>query len=321
MQDSPNTEMTSTTKYAVSELSVPVTWGNLKGKVWGPVHGRPVLCIHGWADNCGTFNALIPLLPEECRYFAIDMAGHGLSSHRPPGAFYSFPEYVADVRRVVKYLQWTKFSFIGHSMGGVIAAQFSALYPEMVEAVVQLDVLGFLPVDAKEIPGVMKQGIDEILQFEEMAAMKEKVYTYEKAVERLLAVNPTMTERSVEMILERGLTQVEGGFVFSRDRRVNFRNIVKMTLEIAVEMMSRIKAPVLIIVADKGILERGSEVNQKRAISTFLQLYNDRNDTVVKVTGSHHVHLDNPEVVAPFICDFLKTKVLSAGILESKITQ
>ena len=48
----------------VSELCVPVPWGEIRGKVWGPDHGRPVLCVHGWADNCGTFNNLIPLLPK-----------------------------------------------------------------------------------------------------------------------------------------------------------------------------------------------------------------------------------------------------------------
>lgn len=48
----------------VSEISVPVPWGQIRGKAWGPDHGRPVLCLHGWADNCGTFNTLIPLLPK-----------------------------------------------------------------------------------------------------------------------------------------------------------------------------------------------------------------------------------------------------------------
>lgn len=48
----------------VSELSVSVPWGEIRGKVWGPDQGRPVLCVHGWADNCGTFNTLIPLLPK-----------------------------------------------------------------------------------------------------------------------------------------------------------------------------------------------------------------------------------------------------------------
>lgn len=31
----------------------------------------------------------------------MDLVGHGLSSHRPPGTFYSALDYVMDVRRVV----------------------------------------------------------------------------------------------------------------------------------------------------------------------------------------------------------------------------
>lgn len=50
--------------FSVSELSVPVPWGEIRGKIWGPDHGHPVLCVHGWADNCGSFNTLIPLLPK-----------------------------------------------------------------------------------------------------------------------------------------------------------------------------------------------------------------------------------------------------------------
>lgn len=32
---------------------------------------------------------------------AMDLAGHGRSSHRPPGVLHAFPSYVMDVRRVV----------------------------------------------------------------------------------------------------------------------------------------------------------------------------------------------------------------------------
>lgn len=48
----------------VSELCVPVPWGEIRGQVWGPDHGKRVLCLHGWSDNCGSFNTLIPLLPQ-----------------------------------------------------------------------------------------------------------------------------------------------------------------------------------------------------------------------------------------------------------------
>ncbi|XP_019111883.2 serine hydrolase-like protein [Larimichthys crocea] len=302
----------SSMKQAVSELSVPVPWGQIRGKIWGPDQGRPVLCVHGWADNCGTFNTLIPLLPKEFRYVALDLAGHGLSSHRPPGVFYSFPAYVADVRRVVDALQWDKFSIIGHSMGGNIAGLFSALYPEMVDAVVLLDSYGFLPTELKEVTKVMRQGIEEMLQFEKRTEEKKtRVYTYENAVERLLAANKTLSEQSVRILLERGLVQVEGGVVFSRDFRINLKNIVRISLEQSLEMQSRIQASVQVILAEDGFEKIFAEPDQKKFTSALLQAYRDRNHSVITVPGDHHVHLNNPGVVAPLVSDFLQTKVLS----------
>ncbi|TNN83581.1 Serine hydrolase-like protein [Liparis tanakae] len=273
-----------------TELSIPVPWGHIRGKVWGPDHGRPVLCLHGWADNCGTFNTLIPLLPKECRYVAVDMSGHGLSSHRPPGVSYSFPAYVMDVRRVID--------------GGNIAGMFSALYPEMVDAVVLLDSYGFLPTDVKEICSVMRQGMDQMCQFEKQTEEKKRrVYTYEKAVERMLVANPSLPERSVHILLERGLVQVEGGMAFTRDFRINLKNIVRITLEQSQELQSRIKNPLLIVLAKDRLQELYTGLD-KQSSAAFIQSYKDRNHTVVMVPGNHHVHLNQPEVVAPLLRTF-----------------
>lgn len=46
---------------------------------------------------------------SECRFVAVDMAGHGLSSHRPPGVLYSFPYYVMDMRRVIDGMKFKCF--------------------------------------------------------------------------------------------------------------------------------------------------------------------------------------------------------------------
>ncbi|XP_076026485.1 serine hydrolase-like protein [Genypterus blacodes] len=303
---------TSAIKQAVSELTVPVPWGEMRGKVWGPDHGRPVLCLHGWSDNCSTFNTLIPILPKECRYVAVDLPGHGLSSHRPPGVFYSFPTYVSDVRRLVEALQWKRFSIIGHSMGGNVAGMFSALYPEMVDSVVMLDSFGFFPFDPKQLADVMKQGVDGMLQYEQKRDERtERVYTYDKAFERLRAANPTLSEQSAHILLERGLAEVDGGVVFSRDLRINLKNIVRYTLEQCLAMQSNIKASVLLILADEGFGRIFDEPEQVEFSTTLLQTYRDKNHTVVKVPGDHHIHLNSPEVVAPFVCDFLQSNVLS----------
>ncbi|XP_034044224.1 serine hydrolase-like protein [Thalassophryne amazonica] len=304
--------LTSTTlKQAVSELSIPVPWGQIRGVVWGPDHGQPVLCLHGWADNCGTFNTLVPLLPKELRYVAVDLPGHGLSTHRPLGVFYSFPSYVADILRVVDALQWTKFSIIGHSMGGNIAGMFSALYPEMVDAVVLLDSFGFFPTVQKKLPCLMRQGMDEMLQFEKLKEKKEKVYTYEKAVERLMAANPSLSEQSSHILLERGLVHVDGGVCFSRDFRINLTNIARITLQESLELQSRIQASVLVVLADDGFGKQVPASEKSKVIAEILQAYREKDHSVVTVPGNHHVHINNPEVVAPVVTDFLQIKVLA----------
>lgn len=37
-------------------------------------------------------------------------------------------------------------------------------------------------------------------------------------------------------------------------------------------------------------------------------------NTVVMVPGDHHVHLNNPEVVAPLVSEFLQNKALSVSV-------
>ena len=55
-----------------------------------------VLGLHGWMDNCGTWDLIAPMLPlSEIDFLAIDLPGHGLSSHR--GAEYVRPSPVTRV--------------------------------------------------------------------------------------------------------------------------------------------------------------------------------------------------------------------------------
>lgn len=93
----------------------------------------------------------------------------------------------------------------------------------------------------KEVSKMMRQGMEEVIQYEKKTDEKKRVYTYEKAVERyntgywafyrlsgfsvcalncqtkplisfrLLTANPTLSKQSVRILLERGLVQVEGG--------------------------------------------------------------------------------------------------------------
>ncbi|XP_076839296.1 serine hydrolase-like protein isoform X2 [Brachyhypopomus gauderio] len=295
---------TATMKQTVSEIRIPVPWGEIRGRTWGPDHGRPVLCLHGWSDNCGTFNTLIPLLPNDLNYVAIDLPGHGFSSHRPAGIFYAFPTYVSDVRRVVEALQWKRFSIIGHSMGGNIAAVFSALYPEMVDSIILLDSYGFLPADIKRKSKMLRNGIDQMIDYEKnMDARKEKVYSYEAAKERLKAANQYLSDQSVQILLERGVKEVKEGVVFSRDFRINLINVARFSLDQCLYLQSQIKAKVLILWANEGLVKTHPQFDD--FLNPLNKGWEDIKSTILKVDGDHHIHLNNAEVMAPFVRDFL----------------
>jgi len=82
------------------EIQIELPYLKLAAKQWGNPAGMPVLAIHGWLDNAGTFDHIAPLLPD-LNLVAIDLPGHGLSEHRPMGTNYHFIDYIQWVCTVV----------------------------------------------------------------------------------------------------------------------------------------------------------------------------------------------------------------------------
>ena len=68
------------------QFEIPVPWGHLSGKEWGNEDGEPWIALHGWLDNCGTFDTLLPLFPRTQRVICFDFPGHGWSSPYPKGS-------------------------------------------------------------------------------------------------------------------------------------------------------------------------------------------------------------------------------------------
>ncbi|XP_078093767.1 serine hydrolase-like protein [Mustelus asterias] len=294
------------------ELSFTVPWGHIAAKAWGHPDGRPVLCLHGWADNANTFDRLIPLLPEEFYYVALDFPGHGVSSHRPPGIPYYFTEYIIDVRRVTDSLNWNRFSILGHSMGGNVGGLFSSIFPEMVDKLIVLDGYGFYPIAGSAVQVQLQKATDELLRLEKEQG-PPRVYTPDGALRRLLLGNDSVSEESGKILLQRGSTEVSGGLAFTRDLRINLPTPVRITVDQCLEFQKNITAAVLMICAKDGLLKQEKWNPNKPPFSLILEGYRTRCDQfrLEKVEGNHHVHLNEPERVAGIISEFLKMNVSS----------
>lgn len=289
------------------ELHIPVSYGHIAAKVWGDKHLEPVLALHGWQDNAGTFDRLIPLLSSKLHIVAIDAPGHGLSAHKPRGAFYHFMEMVLDIRRIVTYLKWDQFSFMGHSMGGTLALMYSSVFPESVKNMVLLDIVKPASRATDLLPEVSRNGIESLLKVEQKMSDNAPVYGMEEARARLIAgMFDEITEDSAEILLKRGCqpSSCGKGVVFSRDIRVKAtEELQKFSHDDLKAFMRRVKCNMLIVLGNQSIIFRS---RTPEVLDDFIKIYkeNCKSFQIVKVDGNHFVHLNNPDHVAPHIDTF-----------------
>lgn len=66
----------------------------------------------------------------------MDLAGHGLSSHRPPGSPYNYASFASDVLDVAETLGWERYNLLGHSLGAAVSALVAGSFPERIHSMV-----------------------------------------------------------------------------------------------------------------------------------------------------------------------------------------
>jgi len=103
--------------------------------------GETILLVHGFSADKDNWNRLARLLTPHYRVVAIDVPGFGESS-KLAGASYGVPSQVSRLDRVVAALGLDRFHLAGNSMGGAIAAEYAARFPDKVLSLALLDTAG-----------------------------------------------------------------------------------------------------------------------------------------------------------------------------------
>ncbi|CAL7947724.1 unnamed protein product [Xylocopa violacea] len=294
--------------HKVEEIQIPVPWGHISGKWWGPKDQQPIVAIHGWQDNAGTFDTLIPLLPSSIAILAIDLPSHGLSSHLPTGQFcYIFWDGLIALRRIVKYYNWTKVKLLGHSLGGAISFLYAASYPDEVDFMISLDIVSPNVKDVTKNPALTGDIIDKFLKYESLQPSSSPTYTYEEVLAIVQdAYKGSLTKESAMTLMKRGLRSSPDPdrFYFSRDLRLKVSGFDMLSLDLVLAYAARIKCAYLNIRAVPGM-----KFDQPESYAKTLEIIKVGavRFEYREVEGTHHVHLNNPERVAPIINSFIST--------------
>jgi len=108
-------------------------------------NGRTVVLLHGMNFGGFYFGGPIEVLRNEgFRVVVPDQIGFGRSSK--PIMPYNFHDMAANTRKLLQSLGIAQAAIVGHSMGGMLAARFSASYPDMTERTVIYNPIGLTDI-------------------------------------------------------------------------------------------------------------------------------------------------------------------------------
>jgi pimeloyl-ACP methyl ester carboxylesterase len=214
---------------------------------------------------------VLPLL-DGARVVALDFRGHGVSEHADS---YRYADYEQDLVSLLDRLELDDVTVAGHSLGGYVAL-LAAIRSERIGRVLAIDVKS----DWTEDDAVFAERSREATQRVEPER--------EPLLGRLAkSVSPTALDADeLELLAERAIEPVDGGWRFRWDRRVLATEPVD-----PFEFLGRVCCPTQVIAGSE------SEVMPPESARRFADAIPDATVEVVDGAG-HHVELDAPELLA-----------------------
>lgn len=275
------------------DLEFPLANITLRGIGYGDPTKPMILALHGWLDNAASFYPLAEYLTD---YYivALDMAGHGLSSHRSHGAHYHLIDFPYDLHELVESQGWQSFILMGHSMGGIIATIYASCFSEHVSKLISIESFGPMTKDTQSSPTQLRDSILSRLKAQRSEAKHPR--NIERTVEARAMLGDIKLE-SARLLITRNIREENEQLYFTTDRRLRTFSSLRMTDPQAEAFMRNIQCETLVITGSQGYQSMRATLNKRLDWVEHL--------TMAECEGYHHLHMDNPQPVADKIVRFL----------------
>jgi pimeloyl-ACP methyl ester carboxylesterase len=263
---------------------------SLTALIWGDEAAAPLLALHGWLDNAGSYAFLAPKLVERFRVIALELPGHGHSSHLPAGISYHYVDYVSAVLSAADALGLERYSLLGHSLGAGIASLAAAATPQRIDRLFLIEGLGPLGDD----------GSNTLQRFRDAYAAptaNSKPLRLFANVDQAISARTMASGLRADLarpIVERGLVQVEGGYRWRSDPRLTRPSAVRLAEAQIRALLAGIEAPTSLLLSTPVTPYLPSAMMEARA-----QLV-PRID-ITRMDGGHHLQLEHPDAVAAWL--------------------
>ena len=211
---------------------------------------------------------------------ALDFRGHGLSPHSDS---YGYADYKRDLLSLLDRLDIDQATVVGHSLGGYVAL-LAASRSERIGRVLAIDVKSDWTDDDAAF-AERSRGASQRVEPEREALTGRLVKSLAPAV---------LGPEELELVAERSIESVEGGWRFRWDRRVLDTEPVD-----PFAFLPQVRCPVRVMA---GSLSDVMPPDKARRFAEAIP-----GATVELVEGAgHHVELDAPQIVAERILELAR---------------
>lgn len=278
---------------SIKSVEFPLPHIRLAGITNDQPEKPPLLALHGWLDNAGSFEQMMPFW-QDFNVVALDFPGHGLSDKRSQDAHYHFVDWVYDVYQLTEHLGWKDFYLVGHSMGAMVGSVFSATFPEKVRKLFMIDSIGLITTDESETTEQLRKSVFGRAQIAKRI-YKGGYQSFDVAID--IRVNAGgVTAKEAKILAKRGVTPFEDGFIWRSDQRLRSPSALRLSRKQASNFITNIQCPVKMVAGQEGS-DMVTKLRQQ-----FEPLFS--NIIVDTMPGGHHCHMSHPQIAADMARDF-----------------
>ena len=249
--------------------------------------GEPVIFHHGYTGSHDNYETAAALLAPRYRCIVMDCRGAGDSAR--PESGHTIEQYAADVIGMADHLGLDRFSYVGHSMGGVIGMELGINHAGRLNKLV---LVAPAPANGMQVPaGVRERALalraaqDRETLLRERKALSARHRPEEahiRSMERALSVSDAHYEQSFDALV----TSARG------------------------DRLGEITVPTLMMAgAADGLLPAN--------LADFRRLPNATLHVFSRV--SHGIPYEVPDEFAEVVADFLEHGVVTAATLQAAL--
>lgn len=259
-----------------------------------------VVLLHGFLDLAWSFERVALKLAPHYHVIAPDFRGHGDTAWVGAGGYYYFPDYIADLARLLPRVARRRVYLVGHSMGGTVATYYSGIFPERVHKLALLEGIGPPEDSVEQAPEQMRkhlQTVDEV-----RAKRLQPLPSLAAATERLrkayAGLDPAWAERLAEKATRAAPNAPAGSRLWKHDPLHRTRTPLLFSLAQLQAFIARIRCPVLLVNGGDSELRFMHDPARQR-------LY--PNATIKTLPGAGHMmQLDQPDALADLLLEFFR---------------